>query len=55
MKRRAAILLGLVLSPIAMAQYRCIENGKTLFTDKPCATGDVPSLPARNVQSAAAN
>lgn len=36
MKRCAVVLLGLLLSPIAMAQYRCVENGKTLFTDKPC-------------------
>ena len=25
-----------------MAQYRCVENGKTLFTDRPCLT-DAPS------------
>lgn len=22
-----------------MAQYRCVENGKTIFTDRPCPTG----------------
>ena len=43
MKRCAVVLLGLLLSPIAMAQYRCVENGKTLFTDKPCASDDAPS------------
>lgn len=48
MKRCAAVLLGLFLSPIAMAQYRCIENGKPLFTDKPCASGDAPRLPQGN-------
>lgn len=48
MKRCAFVLLGLLLSPIAMAQYRCIENGKTLFTDKPCVSGDTPNLPQGN-------
>ncbi len=43
MKRCAAVLLGLLLSPIAVAQYRCVDNGKTLITDKPCASGDAPS------------
>lgn len=38
--------------PHAMAQYRCVENGKTLLTDRPCAaiaaptatTGDGPKV-----------
>lgn len=29
-----------------MAQYRCVENGKTLFTDKPCASSEA-SAPHR--------
>lgn len=45
MKRFAVVLVGLLASPIAMAQYRCVENGKTLFTDKPCASNDAPSSP----------
>lgn len=28
----------LVASSTAMAQYRCVENGKTIFTDRPCLT-----------------
>lgn len=32
-------LLGLLAaSTTAMAQYRCIENGKTVITDRPCPT-----------------
>lgn len=37
----AALLVAFSLS--AMAQYRCIENGKTTFTDRPCA--DRPVVP----------
>lgn len=32
----------LAASSTAMAQYRCVENGKTTFTDRPCLT-DTPS------------
>lgn len=32
----------LAASTTAMAQYRCVENGKTVFTDRPCPT-DGPS------------
>ncbi len=38
MKRFYIALLGLLAATTAMAQYRCLENDKTLFTDKPCAT-----------------
>lgn len=39
---------GLLAAPLAFAQYRCVENGKTLFTDKPC-TGEVaPAVPTGN-------
>lgn len=48
MKRCAVFLLGLVLSSISMAQYRCVENGKILITDKPCANSDAPKLPQGN-------
>lgn len=37
----AALLVAFSLS--AMAQYRCVENGKTTFTDRPCA--DSPKAP----------
>ncbi len=40
--RRICFLTLLVVSTAAMAQYRCIENGKTIFTDHPCPT-DIPS------------
>lgn len=46
MKAIAVLLIGLAATPIAIAQYRCVENGKTLFTDKPCA-GDTTSPPPR--------
>lgn len=35
---------------VAAAQYRCLENGKPLFTDKPCVTQDA-SAPASGVSS----
>ena len=37
MKTNAVLLAGLLITPLAAAQYRCVENGKTLFTDKPCS------------------
>ena len=40
MKRFATVLLGLLASSTAIAQYRCVENGKTLFTDKPCTSNE---------------
>lgn len=48
MKTVAVVLFGLLASPLALAQYRCIENGKTLFTDKPCASNEAPSPPQGN-------
>lgn len=38
----------LLLSSSALAQYRCVENGKTVFTDRPCPS-DSPS-PAQSNQ-----
>lgn len=40
--RRICVLALLAASTTAMAQYRCVENGKTIFTDRPCST-DTPS------------
>lgn len=40
--RRICFLALLAASTTAMAQYRCLENGKTIFTDRPCTT-DTPS------------
>lgn len=37
-----ALILG-ATSPV-FAQYRCVENGKTLYTDKPC--GEQAAVPA---------
>ena len=45
MKHLAVALLGLVASSFAIARYRCVENGKTLFTDKPCANHEAPISP----------
>ena len=33
-----AITLGFI-STVAQAQYRCVENGRTVLTDRPCAAG----------------
>lgn len=35
------LLCLLAASTSAIAQYRCVENGKTVFTDRPCPT-DIP-------------
>lgn len=40
--RRMGLLALLVASTAAIAQYRCVENGKTVFTDRPCPT-DTPA------------
>jgi hypothetical protein len=38
-KLLATIALG-VLTTTAHAQYRCVENGHTLLTDRPCTSGE---------------
>jgi len=43
-KSIALLIIGLVVAPLANAQYRCVENGKTIFQDRPCATEAVPSF-----------
>lgn len=48
MKTVVLLLLGLVLAPVANAQYRCVENGKTLFTDKPCVSEATSTVPRGN-------
>lgn len=40
--RWIALLTLMGISTVAMAQHRCVENGKTVFTDRPCST-DIPS------------
>ena len=42
------LLAGLLVSPMALAQYRCVENGKTIFSDRPCAAEAVPTVPTGN-------
>ena len=42
MKTFAVLLLGLTAMPLAFGQHRCVESGKILITDKPCA-GEVAS------------
>jgi hypothetical protein len=34
--RVALLVVGLLSAPLALAQYRCVENGKTVFQDRPC-------------------
>lgn len=48
MKVIAVLLIGLAATPVAIAQYRCVENGKTLFTDKPCASDTTSPPPMGN-------
>jgi len=43
MKSFALLIIGLLVAPLANAQYRCVENGKTIFQDRPCSTEAVPS------------
>lgn len=47
---RKLLLIALTLSAAssAFAQYRCVENGKTTFTDKPCASDATPAIPKGN-------
>lgn len=40
------LVIGGLISPFTMAQYRCVENGKPLFTDKPCGNSEIAG-PAR--------
>lgn len=46
---RFALLLaaGFLATPICYGQYRCVENGKTLLTDRPCASS--PATPEPKV------
>lgn len=39
----ALLLISLLLPVTVHAQYRCVENGKTLYTDKPCADSASPN------------
>jgi len=48
MKHIIITLICLFASSCTMAQYRCVENGKTLYTDKPCADSGVSSPPNGN-------
>jgi hypothetical protein len=34
--RVALLVFGLLTAPLAVAQYRCLESGKTVFQDQPC-------------------
>ncbi len=38
----------LLATPCAWAQYRCVENGKAVFTDKPCSTQSALAAPTGN-------
>lgn len=46
MKLWATCCVALLVTPLySWAQYRCIENGKTVFTDRPCTTE--PATPSQ--------
>lgn len=45
---KSSWLVILLISPSAWAQYRCVENGKAIFTDRPCASEPTPSMPIGN-------
>ena len=48
MKSITLLIIGLTLAPLANAQYRCVENGKTVFQDRPCVAEPAPSAPSGN-------
>lgn len=50
MKIAAFLLIGLLSGPSAFAQYRCVENGKTLITDKPCTNEPTSAAPKGSAQ-----
>lgn len=45
--RRICLFALLVASTAATAQYRCVENGKTVFTDRACPTTPAGEQPPR--------
>lgn len=42
------LITAVFVSPLTWAQYRCVENGKTIITDRPCAGDVAPSAPTGN-------
>ena len=44
MKSIALLIVSLFVAPLALAQYRCVENGKTVFRDRPCTTEAAPDV-----------
>ena len=48
MKTIAFLLVLVTSASSTFAQYRCVENGKTLFTDKPCPSEVTPAEPKGN-------
>ena len=45
MKLIALLAVGLLTAPLANAQYRCVENGKTVIQDRPCVSDAGASAP----------
>ena len=45
MIRVPLLVVGLLSAPLALAQYRCVENGKTVFQDRPCMADAGASAP----------
>ncbi len=44
MKPLALLIISLFVAPLAHAQYRCVENGKTVIQDRPCTTEAAPGV-----------
>ncbi|MFA7292117.1 MAG: hypothetical protein WC023_07690 [Rhodocyclaceae bacterium] len=42
MKLIVSLAIGLLVSGSAFAQHRCVENGKTILTDRPCSSQPMP-------------
>ena len=48
MKPIALLFVGLLTAPLALAQYRCVENGKPVFQDRPCSNEAAPTSAKSN-------
>jgi len=50
MKSTAILLVGLLASASAFAQYRCNENGKVMYSDRPCTNQAAPIIVEGNTK-----
>lgn len=44
MRSITILCLSLLVAQQANAQFRCVENGKAIFQDRPCSTEVAPSV-----------